>query len=570
MKTLASCVSKLTLLFLLLFAGPVVRAQAPAWQTAMLTDRSGGGYVINASVTDSDGNMYIAGSFGGTITLGNISITGIPGHSDAFVAKWSATTNDFVWASGGGSSGYDEATALAISGTSIYISGTFAGPTASFGTTTLVNAATPGNTIHGDVFIAKLIDNGTNASFVWAEQAGAAVNDVANAIAVQGANVYIAGGFYGSAPGTVTRFGSVLPTSGSYIIKLTESGTGSSFGWARQIEGTVQAMATAGQSLYVTGNYRNATITFDGTVLANSDAGRLRSSDVFVAKLQDAGSSGTFVWAQRAGGLGYDEVAAMAVNGSSIYLTGYFISSASFGSTQLMSAGLQEVFVAKLVDAGSSAAFAWAQRAGGIDIDVSNAIAVKGRDLLIAGTFSSTAAFAGPGSLTSTGSNDVFVAKLLDEGTTASFIWAQQAGGPDIERANVIAVTGAQIWVAGATTVPANFGSIGLAASNKGPNVMLPFWASLTDITLLGKTTALRPESLSIFPNPAHGRATVQLPAVAGTATLTILDALGRAVRTQTATGSQTELNLRGLAPGLYAVRVATGGTSATQRLVVE
>jgi hypothetical protein len=90
---------------------------------------------------------------------------------------------------------------------------------------------------------------------------------------------------------------------------------------------------------------------------------------------------------------------------------------------------------------------------------------------------------------------------------------------------------------------------------------------------LLATTPALRPESISLFPNPAHGRATVQLPAIPGaaTATLTILDALGRTLRTQTtATSANAELDLRGFAPGLYAVRLAAGTGSVMQRLVVE
>ncbi|MFD2721202.1 T9SS type A sorting domain-containing protein [Hymenobacter monticola] len=94
--------------------------------------------------------------------------------------------------------------------------------------------------------------------------------------------------------------------------------------------------------------------------------------------------------------------------------------------------------------------------------------------------------------------------------------------------------------------------------------------ASIADPTLTATTAVLRPESIGLFPNPAHGRATVQLPAGAGPAALTVLDALGRPVRTQIATASKADLDLTGLAPGLYAVRVQAGGTTATRRLVVE
>jgi hypothetical protein len=54
-------------------------------------------------------------------------------------------------------------------------------------------------------------------------------------------------------------------------------------------------------------------------------------------------------------------------------------------------------------------------------------------------------------------------------------------------------------------------------------------------------------------------------------ATLTLLDAMGRTVRTQAAaTNARTELDLAGLPAGLYAVRVQPGGSTATRRLVVE
>ena len=79
-----------------------------------------------------------------------------------------------------------------------------------------------------------------------------------------------------------------------------------------------------------------------------------------------------------------------------------------------------------------------------------------------------------------------------------------------------------------------------------------------------------------LTPNPAHGTATVQLPAVPGAAqaTLTLLDALGRTVRTQLvplpAAGATAEVPLAGLAPGLYRLRVQAGGLLASRALAVE
>jgi hypothetical protein len=71
----------------------------------------------------------------------------------------------------------------------------------------------------------------------------------------------------------------------------------------------------------------------------------------------------------------------------------------------------------------------------------------------------------------------------------------------------------------------------------------------------------------ALFPNPAHGTATLRLPAGAARQPLTLTDALGRTVRRYPApTAADAELDLRGLPAGVYSVRCG----QLTQRLVVE
>ena len=92
----------------------------------------------------------------------------------------------------------------------------------------------------------------------------------------------------------------------------------------------------------------------------------------------------------------------------------------------------------------------------------------------------------------------------------------------------------------------------------------------------LASTSALLAGGLRLSPNPAHGRATVELPAVAGAAraTLTLRDALGRTVRTHTAAlpaaGLRHELDLSRLAPGVYLLQVQAGAAQTTRRLLVD
>ena len=80
----------------------------------------------------------------------------------------------------------------------------------------------------------------------------------------------------------------------------------------------------------------------------------------------------------------------------------------------------------------------------------------------------------------------------------------------------------------------------------------------------------------SVYPNPAHIRATVQVPAVAGAtrASVLLLDAQGTVVFEQpvslTEAGGTAEVPLLGRAPGLYRVQVQVGDQRVARPLKVE
>ncbi|GAA4045533.1 hypothetical protein GCM10022409_34460 [Hymenobacter glaciei] len=554
----------LALLFLTLHLRAA--AQAPSWQSARAvataTAAASGNYsIVTATAVDAAGNVFLAGNFANTVVLGGTTLTSL-GNRDVFVVKFNPASNQFMWAQRAGGTGNDYADALTVSGTNVYIAGYFTSSTAGFGPTTLANAG------GDDIFVAKLTDAGSTGSFVWAQRAGGTGDDEANALVVGGTSVYVAGSFSSFTVGFGTATLTSAGTSDVFVTKLTDAGSSSSFVWAQQAGGTngdfANALAVSGTSVYVAGVFASSTADFGTITLTNTN---VTSSDVFVAKLTDAGSTGSFAWAQRAGGTGSDFAIALATNGTSVYVAGGFASlTAGFGANTLTNAGIYDVFVAKLTDAGSTGSFVWALRAGGTGSEVANALVVSGNSVYLAGGFDSPTAGFGTTPLTNMGFSDVFVAKLTDAGSTGSFAWAQRAGGTGNDASTALVVSATSVYVAGYfASSTASFSATTL--SNSSPVTNLGFLASLTDATLTATTAAVPREAATLFPNPARRTATLRLPAGTTPAPLTLTDALGRAVRHYPApTSAEAALDLQGLPAGLYLLR----GAGPAQRLVLE
>lgn len=92
--------------------------------------------------------------------------------------------------------------------------------------------------------------------------------------------------------------------------------------------------------------------------------------------------------------------------------------------------------------------------------------------------------------------------------------------------------------------------------------------AGFGGITESGPAAPVRP-ALRLAPNPANDWTRVEYSTVGNApATISLLGVDGRAVRTLQASGT-TRLDLAGLTPGVYIVRLVSGGRAATQKLVI-
>ena len=391
-----------------LWGGVSLAAASVPWATKAGGSSDTSGLAIS---TLSDGSAVVTGYFLGTATFGSTTLTSA-GGGDVFVAKIDAS-GAYLWATKAGGTAHVLGMGVStLSDGSAIVTGYFQG-TATFGSTRLTSAGS------NDVFVAKIDASG---AYVWATRAGGSslVNGVAISTLSDGSSI-VTGYFRGTA-----TFGSTTLTSTSrvsndvFVAKIDASGA---YVWATRAGGSGGSSDTFGLAIstlsdgsaVVTGVFQG-TATFGSTTLTSAG-----SSDVFVAKID---ASGTYLWATKAGGTSTDYGYAISTlsDGSAI-VTGYFNGTAVFGSTTLTSAGVNDVFVAKI---DASGAYLWATQAGGTSGDIGKGIStLSDGSAIVTGYFRGTATF-GSTTLTSAGSDDVFVAKIDASG---AYLWATKAGG---------------------------------------------------------------------------------------------------------------------------------------------
>jgi len=157
------------------------------------------------------------------------------------------------------------------------------------------------------------------------------------------------------------------------------------------------------------------------------------------------GATGKPVWQAGFGGLGIDSAKAIAVNAAGeTFVTGYFEGEIDFGGSlgKKPSAGKSDGFLVKL---GTDGKLAWAQTWGAAREDVSNAVAVKGDKVVVAGNFLDEIKV-GSFAKKSNGSDDIYIA-AFDKAGNAEWLWT--AGGVDSDGVNAIAATPDGGWVIG-------------------------------------------------------------------------------------------------------------------------
>jgi PKD repeat protein len=349
--------------------------------------------------------------------------------------EWAISADGYSW---------DQANAIAVDEYgNLYITGTFRS-NVTFGSYTITRTG------DRDIFVAKMDPNG---NWLWADNAGGSEMDIGNSISVDNAgNSYITGFFNETA-----TFGDHSVTSnGSSDIFVAEMDTNGNWLWANSALGnsldTAEGIVidSSGNS-YITG-YFNGTITFGSYTFTSYG-----EEDTYIAKID---SGGNWLSASRAGGSNSDIGIKLKLdNYGNTYVVGRFQGTATFGTFSIASAGINDIFVAKLNPNGN---WLWATQAGGSGWDSGSDIYTDSDgNCYISGYFQNIATF-GDHSITSNDSYDIFVAKMYANG---NWLWATQAGGSGWDMGLCISLDNlGNSYVSGYFEITANFGQYSLTS----------------------------------------------------------------------------------------------------------
>lgn len=447
--------SNIWLTLLCVAAAGILTAQSAQWQWA---HSGGGQYNDRGEGldVDSEGNCYATGCFYEAASFGEIALTNAGSFSkDTFVVKYGPEGQE-IWAVNTGQEGDDGGCSLVCADSQVYVAGSFSG-TVSFGGTTLTAQGTdtyiacldaqgawqwairgggaasvtiPRRLILGpqndllacgyftgtiglgsevlssageeDIWVAKL---GRNGVWHWSVRAGGLESDDCASLApLPGGGLAVCGTVSGAA-----AFGTVnlsSPSLDNGFVAWLSSGANweSALSLTSQTRSCCNDLAVdAGGDIYLAGDFTDdlqcGPYQFTG-----------HWNDVFLAKLD--GGTKQFAWARTTGEISDDHSAAVEITPDGrIYWAGFFMNTVQFGDFSLTYVSSPDIFLARLDPAGN---FLMAQSAGNICEDMAQDMAADAAgNVCLAGYYNGDMYF-GPHYLSFHGDDEFFIAKITD------------------------------------------------------------------------------------------------------------------------------------------------------------
>ena len=394
------------------------------WTQSNGGDASDYGYDVT---TDDLGNVYIAGSFGGSVDFdsgGGFDPKPSIGGMDIFVSKRNANGSN-AWTRTFGGTGADEAYAVDVDAEgSVYVAGYVFSGSIDFDPD---NAATDSYRVSKGATDAYVVKLDALGNFVWVHYFGGSSSDYARDLVVDSGNVYITGSFYSNVDFGGGNFLSSKGNGDVFVLQLTKAGD---FGWARTFgnrssdSGASIAVNSAG-SIFVAGSVVG-TVDFDP--LGTGDIQTTYTSYFMDSFLSKINPDGGYAWTRLVGGASQDYGSSVATDGLSVYLSGIFKETSYFGPglDSRTSAGGYDVFVSKFNSEGD---YSWTKALGGTGDDRVSGLVADNQGVYLSGKFVGTVDFNSSADFdqqTAFAADDAFIMRLYGDG---GYGWAKTVGG---------------------------------------------------------------------------------------------------------------------------------------------
>jgi hypothetical protein len=542
----------------------------------------------------SDQALGVAADVNGVYVVGSVA-TALPGQtfaggqSDAFIRRYDVDGHE-LWTRQLGNTGTDQAQAVAVDATGVYVAGFMTGTTpptvsggadgflrkydllgnvlwdSSFATTGadralgvaaspagvfvtgVVGAALPGQSAAGgsDAFVRRY---GQNGSEVWTRQFGTTSTDGGLAVWADASNVYVAGAAGGVLPG-----GSA---GGAFVRKYAIDGT---VAWTRQLGGSIDqatGVAVNGAGVHIAG-------FVTGTIPGQSSSGQ---SDAF---LRSYDVNGVETATRQFGTTGADRALGIAADPAGAYVAG-MVTGVLPGQTAV---GVPDAFI-RLYQAGSEV---WTRQFGNLTPqgEFTRAVEASGGFVYAAGTYGVLISLV----------NTVGGGYLQKYDSSGNEIWTRQITtgvlGIPIQGAWDVAVDGSSVYVAGTIAgvlpgQPQTTASLSAFVRKYDANGQELWTRQFGAISTLGDGVAVDGTGVYVSGTVSVGALPGQVSAGQGDAFVRKYDASGNEIWTRqfgTTLGEQANgiyadgsgVIVVGSVGGVFPGQVSAGGTDAFAR----
>ncbi|RLD50554.1 MAG: hypothetical protein DRI94_08340, partial [Bacteroidetes bacterium] len=265
---------------------------------------------------DKYNNIFITGSFEGSVDFGSNTITASDGK-DAFLAKYDSNGNE-IWAINVGEGvGKQKGRTIISDGNDLYLTGIF------WDELVLNNTTFTGNG-YRNYYFTKIDNSGNILSVNEIKHLTNNNSLLLNNLKYLNSNLYLSGYF----SDTLIYSNDTIYSNGDRDIVLFKFDSNGNLVWINHYgdnnNDECWGMDVDDNYIYLSGHF------VDSLKIGDIDLTTVDGSDVFVAKLDE---NGTTLWARSAGSIENDKSLGLVTANNKIYVTGHFSADFNWGNT---------------------------------------------------------------------------------------------------------------------------------------------------------------------------------------------------------------------------------------------